>query len=84
MQGYYWLEMAQDASEIQKACLQCQKPLDVDWTKLYLNFLLHEVLPSNHYKATKIKKKDERFFVEEDQLLQKGFNQAPLRCLARD
>lgn len=46
-----------------------------------MNFLLHEVLPSNHLDAKKIKRKSERFFVQEFQMFRRGFNQAPLKCL---
>lgn len=55
-----------------------------DQTKQYLKFLLQLVLPSNRYNAMEIMKISSRFFVEEDQLFRRGYNQAPRRCLAGD
>lgn len=56
--------MAKDVTKLQKACLECQEPLDVEEFyfskkkepgKTTVKLLLHRVLPSNRFDATKIK-----------------------------
>lgn len=49
-----------------------------------LNILLHRLLLSNLSAIIKIKIKVQRFFVKESSLFQRGYDQAPLRCLVGD
>lgn len=65
-------DMARNAVEMQKACTQCQEPLEVeesffiqeggDWRQPYLDLLLHRLLC--RADAIKIKRKSSMFFVE--------------------
>lgn len=85
--------MPKNASGVYKACAQCKEPLNVedsliiqeagDWSNLYLNFLLHRVLPSNRSHAKKINRQVYGLF-DEGQLFQKGFDKASLRCPSGD
>lgn len=41
-------------------------------------------MPSNRFDVMKIRRKSSRCFIEEGFLFQRGFDQAPLRCLEGD
>lgn len=90
MEGY-WPKMAKEADDFQRSYTRCQESLDVgeylftqegrDWLPPYLDFVQHLLLPSYHFDAMKFKRK---FFVEEDSLFKRSFNQALLRCIMGD
>lgn len=42
------------------------------------------MLPSNHSDAMKMKRESSKFFVQEDRLFRRDFNQAPMICLSVD
>lgn len=53
-----------------------------DWTKRYLDYLLHDILPDDPAIARKIKIKVSQFFIREKQVYNKGFLTPWLRCIA--
>lgn len=90
-QRFYWPNLTKDAADIQQFYPRCQEIVDINEAlfiqkegekQSYLDYLQRQFLPPNHTDVVKVRKKSSRFFVDEGILLRRGFNQAPLKCVA--
>ena len=76
--GYFWPIMSKDALQLQKSCNKCFEPPNVkecnfigsvgDWRRLYIDYLKNGVLPTNYNDARQLKRRAQRFFLNENDI----------------
>ncbi|KAJ1388291.1 Ribonuclease H-like superfamily [Sesbania bispinosa] len=80
--GMYWPSMKAHCEEVQRACQSCRegrKPMEVntvedDWRKELKDFLSMGITPSSPREVEKLKRKAERYFMQEGELFKESFS----------
>ena len=89
--GFYWLDMGKDADLVHTQCKAYHLAIDTeesyvifaneDWRSPFMQYLTECVLPQKHSERFKLKKLAIHYFLHEEILFKKGYDEDPLRCL---
>ncbi|KAJ1400915.1 Ribonuclease H-like superfamily [Sesbania bispinosa] len=90
--GMFWPSMKMHCEEIQRACPNCREgresfqvnAIEGDWRHELKEYLSYGVAPESPLDAEKLKKKAERYFIEEGELFKEGLSGDTLRCLGKE
>ncbi|EOY03309.1 H0502G05.11 protein [Theobroma cacao] len=90
--GYFWPSMSKDALQLQKACIRCSEPPDVqecnfvgsagDWRRPYIDFFQNGILPANFQDARQLKRRAQRFFLKGNDLFRLSFAGTSLKYVS--
>ncbi|KAJ1397466.1 Ribonuclease H-like superfamily [Sesbania bispinosa] len=89
--GMYWPSMKTHCEEVQRACPSCREwcePMEVniveeDLRKVLKDFLNSGLTPSSPREVEKLKRKAERYFMQEGELFKESFS-GNVKCLGKE
>ncbi|KAJ1385748.1 Ribonuclease H-like superfamily [Sesbania bispinosa] len=89
--GMYWPSMKVHWEEVQRACPCCREgrealevnTVEDDWRYALKEYLSFRILPDTPFEAKKLRKKVERYFIQEEELFKESLTGDVLKCLGR-
>ncbi|KAJ1416319.1 Retrotransposon, unclassified-like protein [Sesbania bispinosa] len=90
--GVFWPSMKTQCDKLQGECMECMEGRDFtsvnivedDWRQPIKEFLTSGLLPQATREAEKLRKKAERYFLQQGELFNESFNGEVFKCLGKE